>query len=164
MSKIGEANALERDRFAQTYGGVLEHSAWLVARVADKRPFRDSTDFLAALRDAITRASDEEKLQLIRAHPDLVGRAVLTPESQHEQRSAGLGELSPDEIGRFRKYNGEYRDKFGFPFVICARLNKKEAILQAFPARLRNTREQEIETALGEICKIASLRLQDLLQ
>ena len=67
------------------------------------------------------------------------------------------------EIARFREFNRRYREKFGFPFIICARLNKKEAILKAFPRRLENSREQEIETALGEIFKIAELRLRDLI-
>jgi 2-oxo-4-hydroxy-4-carboxy-5-ureidoimidazoline decarboxylase len=110
------------------------------------------------------KANNDEKLCLIRAHPDLVGRELLTAESQREQTSAGLGELSPEEVDRFRRYNGEYREKFDFPFVICARLNKKEAILEAFPVRLQNSREKEIETALGEIFKIAELRLHDLVK
>ncbi|MEO5717279.1 MAG: 2-oxo-4-hydroxy-4-carboxy-5-ureidoimidazoline decarboxylase, partial [Chthoniobacterales bacterium] len=96
-----------------------------------------------------------------RAHPDLVGNATLTNESRAEQKSAGLSDLSQDEIARFRDFNERYRTKFGFPFVICARLNKKEAIMNAFPARLENSPAQEIETALDEICKIAELRLRD---
>jgi OHCU decarboxylase len=103
---------------------------------------------------------------LIQAHPDLVGRAALagtlTPQSNVEQVSAGLHELTPDEIATFQRFNQAYRDRFGFPFIICARLNKKEAILAAFPKRLAHSREQEIETALEEIFKIARLRLEDL--
>ncbi len=91
-----------------------------------------------------------------------MGNSVLTNESRTEQKSAGLTNLTPDEIERFREFNQRYREKFGFPFVICARLNKKEPILQAFPVRLANSRQQEIEAALEEIFKIAELRLQDL--
>jgi 2-oxo-4-hydroxy-4-carboxy-5-ureidoimidazoline decarboxylase len=110
------------------------------------------------------KANTDEKLSLIRAHPDLVGREALTPESQKEQSSAGLGVLSEKEIEQFRQYNAQYHEKFGFPFIICARLNKKEAILAAFPTRLQNSREKEIETALGEIFKIADLRVKDLVE
>jgi 2-oxo-4-hydroxy-4-carboxy-5-ureidoimidazoline decarboxylase len=110
------------------------------------------------------KASADEKLSLIRAHPDLVGSQLLTPESANEQVSAGLGQLSSDEIERFQAYNSRYRERFGFPFVICARLNKKQAILDAFPIRLQNSKEQEMETALREILKIAELRLRDLVE
>ena len=118
----------------------------------------------AALSTTLKEASEEEKLALIRAHPDLVGRATLTDESKSEQASAGLGQLTPEEISQFREYNERYRERFGFPFVICARLNKKQSILDAFPSRLTNSPAQEMETALEEIFKIAELRLQDIVE
>ncbi len=111
-------------------------------------------------------APRERQIALIRDHPDLVGRAALagtlTPESSSEQASAGLDRLSPEEIATFTRLNQEYHERFGFPFVICVRENKKEGILTGFTARLNNTREQEIRTALDEIAKICSLRLRDL--
>ena len=95
-----------------------------------------------------------------------MGRAALagtlTPSSTQEQASAGLNKLSSEEVAAFQRHNDSYKQKFGFPFVICARLNKKEAILNAFPVRLENTREQEIKTALEEIYKIAYFRLKDI--
>jgi OHCU decarboxylase len=107
----------------------------------------------------------DEQVTLIASHPDFVGRMAregrLTRESTTEQAAAGLSNLSADEVERFDRYNAAYRERFGFPFVICARENKKDAILAAFPARLNNTRNQEIQTALGEIAKIARLRLFD---
>ena len=106
-------------------------------------------------------------MQLINAHPDLVGRAALqgtlTPESTGEQASAGLNRLTAEETALFQTLNQSYRDKFGFPFVICARLNKKEAILVGFRTRLEHSRDTEIKTALEEIAKIARLRLEDLI-
>jgi 2-oxo-4-hydroxy-4-carboxy-5-ureidoimidazoline decarboxylase len=162
MLKVEEVNALERHKFTEKFALLFEHSPWIAARTAGKRPFRDGNEFFAALCETVMKASNDEKLCLIRAHPDLVGREGLTRESQSEQKSAGLGQLSPAEIERFRDDNKRYREKFGFPFVICARLNKKETILKAFPVRLQNSREKEIETALGEIFKIAELRLKDL--
>jgi OHCU decarboxylase len=111
----------------------------------------------------VQAAADEAQLALIREHPDLVGRAVLTTESKGEQAAAGLMNLTPPEASLFDRYNREYRARFGFPFVICARLNKKDAILAAFPTRLQNSPEDERATALGEIFKIARLRLADLI-
>lgn len=161
MPKLAELNAFDRAEFNRALAGIFEHSPWVAERTEAQRPFRDRAELLAAMRDTVMKAHDDEKLALIRAHPDLVGNAVLTGESDTEQKSAGLGNLSPAEIEQFRKFNASYRERFGFPFVICARLNKKDAILEAFPIRLRNSREQEIETALSEIFKIAELRLQD---
>lgn len=159
---LSEINRLPAAEFVRTLGGVFEHSPWVAARTCAQRPFQNAAQLREALIQTVRNASDEEKLALIRAHPDLVGRAVLTSESQGEQAAAGLMQLSEDERGLFEKYNAEYRERFDFPFVICARLHKKEAILRAFPERLGNSREQEIETALGEIFKIAELRLADL--
>lgn len=164
MLNLSEINALDNESFTVRLRTLFEHSPWVAARTASERPFASRADLLAALCRTVSQAQEEEKLALIRAHPDLVGNSVLTNESRIEQKSAGLTDLSPDEIERFREFNHRYREKFGLPFVICARLNKKEAILQAFPVRLENSRTQEIETALGEIFKIAELRLQDLVE
>jgi 2-oxo-4-hydroxy-4-carboxy-5-ureidoimidazoline decarboxylase len=164
MLNVDKVNALERHEFTRVFAPLFEHSPWIAARTAGKRPFADRADFLAALCDTVMKANDEEKLCLIRAHPDLVGNAVLTPESGREQASAGLGDLSTEERAQFQKYNSLYKEQFGFPFVICARLNKKEAILEAFPRRLANSQAQEMDTALKEIFKIADLRLKDLVE
>src|SRR3982751_1859862 len=155
MLNVAEINALERHQFTNTFAPIFEHSPWIAARTAAKRPFKNPAEFFGALCDTLMKASHDEKLCLIRAHPDLVGNAVLTGESQREQATAGLGKLSAVERKQFQDYNAAYQRHFGFPFVICARLNKKEAILEAFPVRLRNSREKEMETALGEIFKIA---------
>ncbi|HEY2124137.1 MAG TPA: 2-oxo-4-hydroxy-4-carboxy-5-ureidoimidazoline decarboxylase [Chthoniobacterales bacterium] len=164
MLNVEEVNALERHEFTSLLAPVFEHSPWIAARTEAKRPFRDRAELLAALGETVMKASHEEKVCLVRAHPDLVGDAVLTNESQREQAEAGLGQLSAEEIKQFRQSNAAYKERFGFPFVICARLHKKDAILQAFPVRLRHSHEQELEIALAEILKIADLRLQDLVK
>jgi OHCU decarboxylase len=109
--------------------------------------------------------TEDEQVALIRAHPDLVGRAALagtlSSASTAEQAAAGLDRLTPDEIADFTRLNAEYQARFGFPFVICARENKKESILAGFSARLTNSREREIQAALAEIAKIGWLRLLD---
>jgi 2-oxo-4-hydroxy-4-carboxy-5-ureidoimidazoline decarboxylase len=163
MLKLAEVNALDAESFTIRLRPVFEHSPWVAARTAEAGPFASRQELYATLCRTVREASEDEKLALIRAHPDLVGGSVLTNESRAEQKSAGLADLSPPEIERFREFNRRYWEKFGFPFVICARLNRKDAILQAFPLRLEHPREQEIETALDEIFKIAALRLDDLI-
>ncbi len=117
---------------------------------------------------AVAEAPLEQRIALIAAHPDLVGRAALagtlTPASRAEQASAGLDRLEPEEIAMFADLNAAYRARFDFPFVICVRENKKAAIIAGLQARIRNERPAEIATALGEIAKIARLRLADLVR
>lgn len=160
-----ELNACSAERFVAVCGPLFEHSPWIAERTAPARPFATRDALHHALCATVRAASRDEQLGLVRAHPDLVGRAALagtlTKESTGEQAAAGLGNLTPDEIRRFQEQNEAYKTKFGFPFVICARENKKDVILAAFPGRLASTPEQELATALGEIDKIARLRLLD---
>jgi len=164
---ISELNQLGQGDFVRVVAPVFEHSPWIADLTWTKRPFASLKDLHRALCDTVKNAGENKQLALIRAHPDLIGSAALagtlTRESAGEQASAGLNQLSPDETALFQKQNAAYRDKFGFPFVICARLNKKKAILAGFEKRLKNLPAQEIKTALEEIFKIAELRLRDLI-
>ena len=164
MLKLAELNVLSHEEFVSVVGPIFEHSPWIAARSCDRRPFPTREHLHRTMCETVASATEGEKIALIRAHPDLVGRETLTRESESEQASAGLGDLRADEVGLFDTYNRQYQERFGFPFVICARLNKKEAILDAFPQRLGHSRAKEIETALQEIYKIADLRLRDLVQ
>src|SRR5216110_852088 len=139
---------MARVAFVRDLGPLSEHSHWVAPRPEAQRPLSPGEALSAALVDTVQKASDEEKVCLIRAHPDLIGDGELTAASKREQASAGLSDATAEEVKQFREFNRQYRERFGFPFVICARLNKKEAIARAFPVRLRNSREEEIETAL----------------
>ena len=157
-----ELNQCGRSAFVGVCGPLFEHSPWIAQHTWPARPFENLHALHQALCQTMYGASKEEQIALICAHPDLVGRmADLTNDSKSEQAAAGLTELNAEDAAAFKRYNAAYRAKFGFPFVICARENKKDAILKAFPIRLENTPEQEIATALGEISKIALLRLKD---
>lgn len=160
---LDHLNRCPRDEFVALVGPAFEQSPWIADAAFARRPFASRAELHAALCDVVRAADRERRLALIRAHPDLVGRAVLTAESSREQAAAGLMDLGPDDVERFRRYNTAYRERFGFPFVICARKNKKDAILRSFPARLANGRDAEIATAIDQIFQIAELRLADLL-
>ena len=141
---------------------LFEHSPWVEAR-ADARP--SSGDRHADLMAVVATASDAERLALIRAHPELAGKAAidgtLTHASAAEQASAGLDRLTAEEFARFHDLNARYRERFGFPFIICVRLTDKAGILAAMAARLANDRDTEIATAIDEIGKITKLRLEE---
>ncbi|HEX3358787.1 MAG TPA: 2-oxo-4-hydroxy-4-carboxy-5-ureidoimidazoline decarboxylase [Tepidisphaeraceae bacterium] len=162
---LEQLNQADQSSFVKVCGPLFEHSPWIAERTYAKRPFATIEAIHAALVQTVRDATIDEQVKLIASHPDLVGRLAkegrLTNESTREQAAAGLGKISAEEILQFEQFNAEYRGKFDFPFVICARENKKEAILAAFPVRLLNSREREIETALTEIAKIARLRLID---
>jgi OHCU decarboxylase len=164
---LTDLNSLPVEEFTRIVGPVFEHSPWIAETAWLSRPFANVELLHGALCQLARDANERQKLALIRAHPDLVGRAALagtlTRESTGEQTSAGLNQLTTEEIATFQKYNAAYREKFGFPFVICARRNNQEAILAGFEQRLHNSSEQEVAAALDEICKIAELRLRDLI-
>jgi OHCU decarboxylase len=164
---LSQLNRFDRAEFVRVVGPVFEHSPWITEAAWSKKPFADLENLHRALCEIVKNSGEEQQLALICAHPDLVGKIALagqlTKESTNEQASAGLNKLLPEEIDLFQKQNAAYKNKFGFPFVICARLNKKAAILAGFEQRLNHSREQEIKTALEEIFKIAELRLKDLI-
>ncbi len=142
---------------------LFEHSPWVEAR-ADAAP--SSGDRHADLMAVVHAASAEEQLALIRAHPELAGKAAidrtLTDASAAEQASAGLDRLTEAEFARFHALNAAYRERFHFPFIICVRLTDKAGILAAMEARLANDREAEIATAIAQIGEIVRLRLEDI--
>jgi len=162
---LSDLNRGDLAGFLRVCGPIFESSPWIAERTWQRRPFPSVEVLHRQLVATLDAATDEEKIGLIAAHPDLVGRLAregkLSRESSREQEEAGLTALSAEEIARFESYNRDYRQKFGFPFVICARENRKEAILAAFPARLAHSRGQEVTAALAEIAAIARLRLRD---
>lgn len=164
---VADLNALDRAAFVAALGHLFEHSPWVAEETWPRRPFRDPDDLHAALCTTMRAATRDRQLALIRAHPDLAGRLAqqrqLTAESTREQASAGLAALSAEELAAFQKLNDGYRARFGFPFIICARLNAKDAILAAMKTRVHHAEAVEFKTALGEIEKIARLRLNDVL-
>jgi OHCU decarboxylase len=167
LRRLVESNAMDdRDTFVERYGPLFEHSPWVAEDAWEHGPFADREALARALEQAMYAAPRDRQLALIRAHPDLAGRAAvegtLTASSQREQAAAGLDRLTPDEYETFTRTNAAYRERFGFPLVVCAREHTKDSILRTAAERLDHTPEQEIDVALGEIAKIARLRLEDL--
>ena len=165
---LDEINNLKKEHFVQALRGLFEGSPWIVSRAWYQRPFTDLDQFQQILCSILSQASIGQQVALLSAHPDLVGRAALagtlSPASTSEQLAAGLDRLTPEEIAMFQHFNQAYRIRFGFPFVMCARENKKDSILAGFTRRLSHTYEQEITLALADVMKICALRLHDLVE
>ncbi|MDZ7705214.1 MAG: 2-oxo-4-hydroxy-4-carboxy-5-ureidoimidazoline decarboxylase [Trueperaceae bacterium] len=158
-------NHAEPSAFRDALGDIFEHAPWVAEAVASERPFRDIDALHQAMVAVVAAASLERKLELIRAHPDLAGKAAragtLTESSTREQAGAGLDQLSDDEYERFQRLNEAYKDRFEFPFILAVKGHTKQSVLGAFETRLDNSYDQEIDRALHEIAKIARFRLED---
>lgn len=162
---------MERADFVARFGGVFEHSAWIAERAYDRgvpagllAGRLDAERVHAALAAEFRAASEAERLDVLRAHPDLAGRLAvageLTEDSRREQAGAGLDRLTPAEFARFTDLNTRYQARFGFPFIIAVKGLTKEEILHAFENRIHHARHEEFEAAAHEVEKIARLRLE----
>ena len=160
-------NRMDRESFTRTLGDIFEHSPWIAEAAWPARPFPDIAALHRAMVAALAQAPEDAQVALIRAHPELAGSAMreklLTADSTAEQAGAGLTTLSEAESLRFDALNREYRERFGFPFVIAVKGRDKDAILGAFESRVRNDPAAERETALAEIAMIGRLRLDALI-
>jgi 2-oxo-4-hydroxy-4-carboxy-5-ureidoimidazoline decarboxylase len=158
-------NAANADDFVSRLAGIYERSPWVAAAVVGQRPFATLASLNAAMVAAVRTAPPEQRLALIELHPDLAGKAVrrgdVTAESKSEQGGAGLDRLSDTEYALFQKLSEAYRQKFGIPFIICVRRHTKDSIIRQYERRLQNSSQAEVEAALGEIFRIAALRLND---
>jgi 2-oxo-4-hydroxy-4-carboxy-5-ureidoimidazoline decarboxylase len=155
-----QVNAMDLSAFVARFGGIAEHSPWVAERAATLRPFANREAMIAAFANVVMQADEAHKLDLIRKHPDLAGKAKLTEHSQNEQAGAGLGSLTVDEFARFTRMNDEYKARFGFPFIFAVKGATKHQILEAFEARLPNSKEAEFATALGQVCRILRFRIE----
>jgi len=163
---ISSLNSLPEEEFVQTLGGIFEKSPWVAQAASSGRPYATRGALRAAMVGAVESAGAGPLLDLIRAHPDLGARlrdrAALTPESLREQGGAGLFSIDDSELDRLRDLNKSYSEKFGFPFIICARLSSLDTIFESIERRLHNSRDAELAEAWRQIQKIAELRLADL--
>ncbi|MFC6632879.1 2-oxo-4-hydroxy-4-carboxy-5-ureidoimidazoline decarboxylase [Microbulbifer taiwanensis] len=159
---------LARDAFVGRFGDIYEHSPW-VAELAWDRGLGDRQDTPLGLAEAMSRelreADPERQLEVIRAHPDLAGKAAiagtLTDDSTREQAGAGLDQCTPEEMARFEKLNAAYKKRFGFPFIMAVKGSDRHVILAAFEERLLNSLEEERGMAIEQINRIALFRLED---
>ncbi|MBV9968461.1 MAG: 2-oxo-4-hydroxy-4-carboxy-5-ureidoimidazoline decarboxylase, partial [Xanthobacteraceae bacterium] len=163
MFQLDDLNCCAADAFVSALGEICEHSPWVAEAAAMRRPFPSVAALHEAMTAAIRSAPAERKLALLHAHPELgskLGRTpLLTEASRNEQGSLGLDRLSDEEFARFSELNKAYREKFGFPFIICVRRHTRDSILRQFAGRLRNEKDDELARAINEIELISRLRL-----
>lgn len=160
---IEAINSLTRADFVEALGWVFEHSPWVAERAWERRPFANAEALHAAMRDEVERATREEQLALLRAHPDLGTRLRVSAASQTEQAAAGLDTIAPSEFEMLQDLNSEYREKFGFPFIYAVKGSPQSDILMALSIRKDSTQEEEFHEALYQVYRIAYFRLDQVL-
>lgn len=172
MTTLSDLNRLDTAAFVERLHGIYEHSPWIPERAAAGRPFASLAALKLALQDAVVLASEDEQLSLLRAHPELAGKAAiageLTAESTGEQAASGLDRCSPDEYVALHQLNAAYNARFGFPFILAVKgpTGKgltRQAIIATFRRRLGNGLPDEMAEALRQVHRIAEIRLNGLL-
>lgn len=164
---LEQLNAMPATEFVDTLAGIFEHSPWVAESVAAHRPFGSIGALHAAMSDAVERAGIGPQLSLVRAHPELAGKAAvrgeLTDESTREQSGAGLDQCTQAEFDKLQTLNAAYRVKFGFPFILAVRGFDRHGIIGNFEARLHHSADDEMRESLKQIYRIARFRLDDLI-
>lgn len=160
---LDELNALSREDFTRLLGGVFEHSPWVASQAWEQRPYASMAALHTVMCARVDAAGTDAQLALIRAHPQLAGKAAirgeLTEASASEQHGAGLDRCSPEEYRQLHELNERYEQRFGFPFILAVRGHTRASILASMAARLHNSREAELAEALRQVQRIAALRL-----
>ncbi len=159
---IADLNQMNQESFVAALGAVFEDTPTIAQETWNARPFADVDDLHQKMVKVVNEMTSLEKLNLIKAHPDLGSRARMAEASVKEQAGAGLDRLSPEEYERFHNLNQAYKTKFGFPFIIAVKNHTKTSILAAFDQRLTNSKDAEMQQAITEITQIARFRLLDL--
>ncbi len=164
---IDELDTCSAERFVELLGGIYEHSPWVPELVVDARPFGSTSALQSALSGAMRAAPEVQRMDLLCQHPELAGRQArageMTDHSKREQRGAGLDQCSAEELARIERNNAAYRERFGFPFIIAVTGLDRQQVIDAMEKRLGNAPEEEFETALDEVEKIAGIRLTALI-
>jgi OHCU decarboxylase len=160
---IAKINELDESRFVETLGWIFEHSPWVAKRAWRRRPFTSAAELAECMNVEVAAAPMEDRLALLRAHPDLGTRAKISASSADEQAGAGLDRLTVDEHKNLMDLNAAYKQKFGFPFLYAVRGSDKFAILEALGRRLGSSAEEEFEEALNQVYRIARFRLESVI-
>lgn len=163
---LAQINTMTAEAAVGLLGGVFENSPWVAEGALERRPFTSAAQLHGAMTAVVDAADEADKLALLGAHPELAGadarKKLISAESINEQGIAGLDALSDRQQADFDRMNTEYRERFGFPFIVAVRNHTMASILETFRARLANSRGQELEAALAQVYEIARIRLEEL--
>ena len=156
---------LSETEFTEVFGNIFENASWIAEKLYEQKPFNDFQHLQETILGIFSETNGENKLKILNSHPDLADKTKinsLTTNSKQEQSSAGLDKCNEEEFNEFNNLNREYKNKFGFPFILAIKKKNKIEILENFKKRILSDKEKEFEEAIKQVKKIASLRLEEL--
>ena len=162
---INKINKLPQSEFIKIFANIFENARWIAEELYVQKPFNDFEELSSKTLNIFETATKEKQLKILNAHPDLANKAkisLLTPDSLKEQTSAGLDQCTEGEFNEFKHLNGEYKKKFGFPFILAIKGKNKNEILDNFKKRISFDPTTELDQAIKQVKQIASLRLKEL--
>ena len=162
MKSINNINQLNKSDFLSIFGNIFEKTEWIAEKVFDLKPFKSNDDLFSKMINLYEICDKEQILIILNSHPELAVEKKLTKDSSNEQSGASLNECTFEEFEEFKKLNIEYREKFGFPFIIAVKGKNKNNILNDFRKRIQNDLNSEFEEAKKQVIKIASFRFNDI--
>ena len=163
INSIEEVNQLSENDFISTFGNVFEKTNWIANKAFNSKPYKSFNEFITKIIKIYENSSKEDCLKIFNAHPELAVEKKLTEDSHKEQKSANLNQCNKDEFNEFKNLNIEYRNKFGFPFIIAVKGKNKNEILNNFRKRIKNEINLEFNEAKGQVKKIATFRLNEII-
>jgi len=162
---LNKIDKLTETEFTEVFGNIFENASWIAERLYKQKPFKNFQDLSKKMIYIFEAASNEDKLKILNAHPDLANKTKigsLTLDSNREQNSAGLDQCTKEEFNQFKNLNSEYKNKFGFPFILAVKGKKKSEILFNFKKRVLSNKKTEFDAGVVQVKQIASLRLEEL--
>ena len=164
MIDIKKINSLDKSEFLSIFGNVFEKSKWISEKVFDRKPFKNLESFVSEIIGIYENSDNKTVLEILNLHPELAIEKKLTANSKAEQNKANLKECTPEEFNEFKKLNIEYKKKFNFPFIIAVKGKNKNQILNYFRERIRNSLDEEFLEAKKQVKKIATFRLEEIIE
>ena len=156
---------LSETEFIEVFGNIFENASWIAKKLYEQKPFKNFQDLSKKMIDTFKTANNQDKLKILNAHPDLADKTkigFLTQDSNKEQNSAGLDRCTEDEFKQFKNLNSEYKNKFGFPFILAVKGKRKSEILFNFKKRVLSDKKTEFDEGVVQVIQIANLRLYQL--
>ena len=162
---FNKISKLSETEFTEVFGNIFENASWIAEKLYIQKPFKNFKDLSNKMIPIFENANNQDKLKILNSHPDLADKAKigsLTPDSNKEQSDAGLDQCTKDEFNEFKNLNLEYKNKFGFPFIIAVKGRNKSEILANFKKRISSDKQIEFDEAIKQVKQIANLRLDEL--
>ena len=163
ITSIKKINQLTENDFIDVFGNVFEKTNWIANKAFNLKPYKDFNELISTIIKIYENSSKEDCLKIFNAHPELAVEKNLTVDSRKEQKGANLNRCNNEEFSEFQNLNYDYKKKFGFPFIIAVKGKNKNAILTNFRKRIKNEIHLEFEEAKNQVKKIATFRLNEII-